>query len=26
VVLTVLCVLVFKVGLQMNVSVIEGVW
>jgi len=26
VVLTILCVLVFKVGLQMNVSVIEGVW
>src|SRR5262249_22856096 len=26
VVLTILCILVFKVGLSMNVSVIEGVW
>ena len=26
VVLTVLCVLVFKVGLSMNISVISGVW
>ena len=26
VVLTVLCVLVFKVGLSMNISVIEGIW
>ena len=26
VVLTILCVLVFKVGLQMNISVINGVW
>ena len=26
VVLTVLCVLVFKVGLSMNISVINGVW
>jgi hypothetical protein len=25
-VLTVLCVLVFKVGLSMNISVINGVW
>lgn len=26
IVLTILCVLVFKVGLQMNISVINGVW
>lgn len=26
VVLTILCVLVFKVGLQMNISIINGVW
>jgi hypothetical protein len=25
-VLTVLCVLVFKVGLQMNISIVNGVW
>jgi len=26
VVLTILCVIVFKVGLQMNISIIRGVW
>jgi len=26
IVLTILCILVFKVGLQMNISVINGVW
>lgn len=26
VVLTILCILVFKVGLQMNIAVIDGVW
>jgi hypothetical protein len=26
IVLTILCVLVFKVGLQMNIAVINGVW
>jgi len=26
VVLTILCVIVFKVGLQMNVSILRGVW
>ena len=26
VVLTILCILVFKVGLEMNISVIDGVW
>jgi uncharacterized protein YacL len=26
VVLTILCVLVFKVGLSMNISIINGVW
>jgi hypothetical protein len=25
-VLTVLCVIVFKLGLRMNISVVQGVW